>query len=142
MSGISVCVSETTCSYSDATLGLLDNSEDEEADQVPELRPTQSDGRREWEQESDIIPPILRRPSGDSLAKEVGSVSDASSLRRKRMSSASILSYYDKSKMPLSISQQTSSSAMAKGLPSKANVLLDLGNTSPVSKKKKKTREA
>ncbi|ODA82273.1 hypothetical protein RJ55_00780 [Drechmeria coniospora] len=44
----------------------------------------------------------------------------ASSFLRKSGSSLTIKSWYDKTKLPLSISQQTSSSAMAIGLPPKA----------------------
>ncbi|KAL2260082.1 hypothetical protein VTK26DRAFT_6021 [Humicola hyalothermophila] len=79
-----------------------------------------------WEDESAIIPSVLNRP-GNAVAGSAtpGAVTDASSLRR-RQSSSTITSYYDKSKLPLSISQQTSNSAMAKGLPSKAHALLDI----------------
>lgn len=83
---------------------------------------------RRWEQESEIIPAVLNRQPellGGSLGPD--GVTDASSLRR-RQSSSTITSYYDKSKQPLSISQQTSNSAMAKGLPPKAMALLDMDN--------------
>ncbi|KAH6618323.1 hypothetical protein B0J18DRAFT_276092 [Chaetomium sp. MPI-SDFR-AT-0129] len=83
---------------------------------------------RGWEQESEIIPAVLNRQPellGGSLGPD--GVTDASSLRR-RQSSSTITSYYDKSKQPLSISQQTSNSAMAKGLPPKAMALLDMDN--------------
>ncbi|KAK3303731.1 uncharacterized protein B0T15DRAFT_282983 [Chaetomium strumarium] len=111
-SGISVAVSETTN-------GQL------------ELGPTH-DGRaafgtlrdKHWEQESEIIPVVLNRQSDFPGSMVPDGATDASSLRR-RQSSSTITSYYDKSKLPLSISQQTSNSAMAKGLPPKAQALLD-----------------
>ncbi|KAK4222038.1 hypothetical protein QBC38DRAFT_103057 [Podospora fimiseda] len=81
-----------------------------------------------WEEESDIIP------------RRLGERTDASSLGRRR-STSTITSYYEKDKLPLSISQQTSNSAMAKGLPSKAQALLDIDgnfNTEPRGLKKKK----
>ncbi|RDA91014.1 hypothetical protein CP533_3133 [Ophiocordyceps camponoti-saundersi (nom. inval.)] len=43
------------------------------------------------------------------------------SILRKSRSSSTIKSWYDKSKLPLSVSQQTSSSAMAKGPPTSGN---------------------
>lgn len=95
---------------------------------------------RRWEQDSDIIPSVLNR-QGDmvgSLAPD--GATDASSLRR-RQSSSTITSYYDKAKLPLAISQQTSNSAMAKGLPAKAQALLDIDgefNDTPQMKKARK----
>jgi hypothetical protein len=67
---------------------------------------------------------------------------DASSLRRRQSNASTIYSHYDRSKVPLSISQQTSNSAMAKGLPSKANSLLDMDGTlaGPAHRKKKPSR--
>lgn len=84
-----------------------------------------------WDQESDIIPKglgISGSIGGRGQALDV--TTDASSLRR-RGSSSTIVSYYDKSKLPLSISQQTSNSAMAKGLPTKAAQLLDMESPRP-----------
>ncbi|KAK4466827.1 hypothetical protein QBC42DRAFT_342703 [Cladorrhinum samala] len=92
------------------------------------------DGR--WEDESDIIPRGMDR-RGD---RPHDVTTDASSLRR-RQSTSTITSFYDKEKLPLSISQQTSNSSMAKGLPSKAQALLDIDgnfNTEPKGLKKKK----
>lgn len=68
-------------------------------------------------------------------------MTDASSLRR-RESSSTIVSFYDKSKLPLSISQQTSASAIARGLPPKASSILDVDGTlsSPKKLKKKPSR--
>ncbi|CAK7229140.1 hypothetical protein SCUCBS95973_007119 [Sporothrix curviconia] len=87
----------------------------------------------DFEEESGVLP----REYGERDEDE-HSVTDASSLRRKQ-SSSTIISYYDKSKVPLGISQQTSSSAMAKGLPKKASSLLDIdGSISQASRPKKK----
>ncbi|KAK3987114.1 hypothetical protein QBC44DRAFT_128855 [Cladorrhinum sp. PSN332] len=97
-----------------------------------------STGRRDgrWEDESEVIPRgmDMRRGGNHDVA------TDASSIRRRR-STSTITSYYEKDKLPLSISQQTSNSAMAKGLPSKAHALLDIDgnfNTEPRGLKKKK----
>jgi hypothetical protein len=93
-----------------------------------------------WEDESEIIPRGLNRQSQTAMGSQGNDlVTDASSLRR-RQSSSTITSFYDKSKLPLSISQQTSSSAMAKGLPAKANALLDVDGAISGGKKKKPTR--
>lgn len=71
------------------------------------------------EEESGIMPMALDRKLSNarhqSIADFHDAVSDASSVRR-RQSSSTINSFYDKSKQPLRISQQTSSSAMAMGL--------------------------
>ncbi|KAJ6437832.1 glutathione-dependent formaldehyde-activating enzyme [Purpureocillium lavendulum] len=90
-----------------------------------------------WGEESDIIPHPLR---GDAV--DLGDGSDVgksaeSSLMRKSRSSSTIRSWYDRSKMPLAISQQTSSSAMAKGVPTKAERLLDVGDFHAPRPKKK-----
>lgn len=83
-------------------------------------------GRTTWDQESDIIPKGLGiSGSAAGRSQMLDAMTDDSSLRRRR-SSSTIASYYDKSKLPLSISQQTSNSAMAKGLPNKAAELLDM----------------
>ncbi|KAI6383295.1 hypothetical protein MCOR25_000215 [Pyricularia grisea] len=71
------------------------------------------------DEESGIMPLALDRKLSNarhqSIADFHDAVSDASSVRR-RQSSSTINSFYDKSKQPLRISQQTSSSAMAMGL--------------------------
>lgn len=134
-SGISISVSESTTSFTNDTgLGRLD--EDEVVNGV-------SGRRTRWEEESAVLP--WERPrtgSRGNVALGGGTVNDtmtdASSLRR-RQSSSTINTYYDKSKVPLSISQQTASSAMAKGLPTKASALLDMdGSLAPSLKPKKK----
>jgi hypothetical protein len=111
-SGISVAVSETT----NGELGHAPTHDGRAA--FGTLRD------KRWEQESEIIPAVLNRQSDFPGSMVPDGATDASSLRR-RQSSSTITSYYDKSKLPLSISQQTSNSAMAKGLPSKAQALLD-----------------
>ncbi|KAK3315866.1 hypothetical protein B0H66DRAFT_480110 [Apodospora peruviana] len=130
-SGISIAVSETTASHTDAgETGLGIVHEGEVAAPSP---------RREarWDEESEIIPRGLNRPSSKGMMGGGGQETDASSLRR-RQSSSTITSYYDKTKLPLSISQQTSNSAMAKGLPAKVHALLDIDGTISESKEKKK----
>lgn len=73
------------------------------------------------DEESGILPLALDQKLSlanarhQSIADFHHAVSDASSVRR-RQSTSTINSYYDKSKQPLRISQQTSSSAMAMGL--------------------------
>ncbi|KAK4442896.1 hypothetical protein QBC34DRAFT_362963 [Podospora aff. communis PSN243] len=125
-SGISIAVSDTTVSHSghvETGLGIVQEGE---VTGSPVMR------RGQWEDESAIIPPALNGHGHDGIT-------DASSLRR-RQSSSTITSYYDKAKLPLSISQQTSNSAMAKGLPTKASMLLDIEGVyaEPASKIKKK----
>lgn len=115
VSGISVTISETTASGTTSRAGG-----------TTVTGGTMARGKAAWDQESDIIPKglgISGSSAGRSQALDL--TTDASSLRR-RGSGSTIVSYYDKSKLPLSISQQTSSSAMAKGLPNKAAELLDM----------------
>ncbi len=114
-SSISIAVTETTNGdYSHAGTATRDR------------RGTPKTGRdRRWEQESEIIPAALNRPHDIVASMAADGATDASSLRR-RQSSSTITSYYDKTSLPLAISQQTSNSAMAKGLPAKAQALLDI----------------
>ncbi|KAK1759856.1 hypothetical protein QBC47DRAFT_291602 [Echria macrotheca] len=128
-SGISISVSETTASHSDmadAGLGTVHEAE------------VLGSGRKgRWDDESEIIPRVFQGPSHGH-----DTITDASSLRR-RQSSSTITSYYDKAKLPLSISQQTSNSAMAKGLPTKVQALLDIeGNHVEHKEKSKKKKPA
>ncbi|KAH7151801.1 hypothetical protein B0J13DRAFT_248831 [Dactylonectria estremocensis] len=97
---------------------------------------------REWGDESEVLPRHLRGtgiPEDEDYDEYDDLASDMVSVLRKRQSSSTLVSWYDKSKQPLSISQQTSNSAMAKGLPpnSKAHKMLDMGNTSNIKSKKK-----
>ncbi|POR34268.1 Uncharacterized protein TPAR_05540 [Tolypocladium paradoxum] len=94
-----------------------------------------------WGDDSDVLPHPLRLNAVD-----VGDESDVgrttvSNLLRKSHSSSTIKSWYDKTKLPLSISQQTSSSAMAKGPPStktKAARLLDVDDIHGLSRTMRK----
>lgn len=127
VSGISVTISETTAS------GTISRSRSplSTVKESPTVAPGRTNARPAWEQESDIIPRGLG--VGDSYAGRSynpDTTTDASSLRRRR-SSSTIVSYYDKTKLPLSISQQTANSAIAKGLPGKAWELLDLDSPRP-----------
>lgn len=116
VSGISVTISETNTSAS--VPGTADST----------VTPGTAGKSKAaaWDQESDIIPRTLNlNTSSAARSQNLDITTDASSLRRRR-SSSTIVSYYDKSKLPLSISQQTSNSAMAKGYPGKAAELLDM----------------
>lgn len=115
VSGISVTISETNTSAS--VPGTADST----------VTPgTTGKSKVAWDQESDIIPRTLNlNTSSAARSQNLDVTTDASSLRRRR-SSSTIVSYYDKAKLPLSISQQTSNSAMAKGYPGKAAELLDM----------------
>ncbi|KAG7114551.1 hypothetical protein HYQ44_008227 [Verticillium longisporum] len=129
-SGISISISESTATTSYYTNDRALQTVGEEEEYVGKGR---SNAR--WELESETVPAYLRSgrnsrlPDGDGTIRDL--MSETSSLRR-RQSNSTLRSWYDKAKMPLSISQQTSASAMAKGLPSKASALLDVdthGNT-------------
>ncbi|KHN99082.1 uncharacterized protein MAM_02780 [Metarhizium album ARSEF 1941] len=85
----------------------------------------------DWGEESDAAIPIPQ-PSklndmGFGQPTEIVEADTAGALR-KSQSSSTIRSWYDKSKLPLSISPQTSSSAMAMGLPPKFQGGLDTLN--------------
>jgi len=99
------------------------------------------------EQESGILPRsatgrgylgLVRNARLDANQAPLRSPPSDSSSGRRRQSSSTIMSYYDKTKVPLVISQQTSASAMAKGLPSKASSLLDMDGSRAAQGKKKK----
>ncbi|VUC27469.1 unnamed protein product [Clonostachys rosea] len=92
---------------------------------------------REWSEESDIAPRYLG-VDDDRLHVSDPGVSDPHAMLRQQNSSSTIRSWYDRSKMPLAISQQTSASAMAKGLPTKAERVLDMDNALANAKNKKK----
>jgi hypothetical protein len=96
--GISVAVSETTSPTINSPIGYLRRQR----------------SRREWGDDSDVLP------------EDTGS--DYSSALREQASSSTIKSWYDKTKQPLAVTQQTSASAMAKGPPSKAQRVLDMDN--------------
>ncbi|KAI1757917.1 hypothetical protein F4782DRAFT_524613 [Xylaria castorea] len=123
--GISISISETNLSQATHDVGF-----------------EQEDGRKAlWEEESAIIPRQIRsaHSSGQRgpitkrsvFASENGSRDNITSVstRGRRQSSSTIDTHYDSARMPLAISQQTSNSAMAKGLPTKINELLDMNGT-------------
>lgn len=130
-------------SLSESSAGQDENVLDGALSSLAEARVVHSVGHRQppCDEESGVLP----RNQNDFRFGEAGiatntsdeqSITDASSLRRQQ-SSSTITSYYDKSKVPLVISQQTSSSAMAKGLPQKASSLLDIDGTLANGDKKK-----
>lgn len=131
--GISISVSESSISQAtnDNGYGIVEDRDNGD-------RAGRSHGQRSWEQESAIIPRILRnghRSNDRTLSgkKSTSAISadyldvttDSSSIRRQH-SSSTIHSYYEKANVPLSVSQQTSNSAIARGLPPKAKALLDV----------------
>ncbi|KAI4860733.1 hypothetical protein F4820DRAFT_97163 [Hypoxylon rubiginosum] len=124
--GISISISESSASQS----GVLEGDEDVFAGTTY--------GRSLWEEESEALPRRLRSTNGlfgKSLktkrsaitlgARSRDAATDDSHSRRPQ-SSSTAYSHYEPAKVPLSISQQTSNSAMAKGLPTKAGALLDI----------------
>ncbi|KAI1141224.1 hypothetical protein F5Y05DRAFT_255088 [Hypoxylon sp. FL0543] len=126
--GISISISESSASQP----GALEADEDRFADVTY--------GRALWEEESEALPRRLRSAHGQfgkSLktkksavtlgARSREAMTDDSNSRRPQ-SSSTVYTHYESNKVPLSISQQTSNSAMAKGLPSKASTLLDIDN--------------
>lgn len=96
----------------------------------------QRKGVRDWSEESEAAPHHVRL---DALVDEDDyDDSDFSGGLRGQPSSSTIRSFYDKTKQPLAVSQQTSSSAMAKGPPTKAQRLLDMENVFAAATNKKK----
>lgn len=128
-SGISIAVSESTASHH------------------PSERRARADtgakARSQWGDESDTIPSHVQVPpvpSGyNTMHDNQHEHSDAPDLR-KRQSNSTIMSYYDKSRVPLSVSQQTSASAMAKGLPTKASSILDIDGSKSQPHPARKTK--
>lgn len=86
-----------------------------------------------WADESAILTPSLRLDSVGNIYED----GDTSTVLRNKPSSSTIRSWYDRSKMPLAISQQTSASAMAKGLPPKVHKMLDMDNPQQMARPKK-----
>ncbi|KZZ96713.1 hypothetical protein AAL_03942 [Moelleriella libera RCEF 2490] len=75
----------------------------------------------EWEEHSDAMSlPMRLNALGFPVSPDTTPLETVTRVRRSRSTSI-IRSWYDKTKMPLSISQQTSSSAMAKGPPIRAH---------------------
>ncbi|GJN84105.1 hypothetical protein PLIIFM63780_007659 [Purpureocillium lilacinum] len=133
------CDDNSSSGFSDANSGPRSSSFagswTREFDDTRALETARSDNG--WGDESDIIPHPLRGGVGDYAdGYDLGKSADSSMMRTSR-SSSTIRSWYDRSKMPLAISQQTSSSAMAKGVPTKAERLLDVGDSHASRPKKK-----
>ncbi|KAI8635521.1 hypothetical protein F5Y19DRAFT_13803 [Xylariaceae sp. FL1651] len=140
--GISISISESSTSQSTNDTGFdwIDGD-----DSVGT-----SYGRALWEQESEIIPRQLRSAHGPArkgltTKRSVYTVGNESrdhvtdvSTSGRRLSTSTIDTHYDPAKMPLAISQQTSSSAMAKGVPTKVNMLLDMDGTLAGAQPRKK----
>lgn len=127
--GISISISESSASQS----GFMDDN-DYDDDKFAGT----TYGRALWEEESEALPRRLRvdqtpqakglKPKRSAItlgAHNRDNMTDEVLARRPR-SSSTVVSHYESAKVPLSISQQTSNSAMAKGLPSKAGALLDI----------------
>ncbi|KAI0016786.1 hypothetical protein F4780DRAFT_662857 [Xylariomycetidae sp. FL0641] len=144
--GISIAVSESSASQAthDTGLGLDDDGTSQT-----------SYGAGFWEQESEILPRFLRSGHGPPSRKGLKSKGSAvtlsndgretatdNSFAHRRSSVASAQTHYEAARMPLAISQQTSNSAMAKGLPNKVSSLLDMDGSlgGPSAKKKKPSK--
>ena len=126
-SGISINISEcSTPTFLMPSRGRLGN-------QVAIAR-----SRSEWGEDSDVLPPQFQFDMMGEMTDD--GAADASSTLRNKPSSSTIKSWYDKSKQPLHVSQQTSASAMAKGLPPKAQRLLDMDHNHALKSKKKPSR--
>ncbi|KAL6852335.1 hypothetical protein ACO1O0_006878 [Amphichorda felina] len=124
-SGISVSVSESTApTTNSSSRGYVHGQR----------------GEMEWADESGVSPRNLRSNGSDEVRSE------RRSILREKASTSTIKSWYDKTRHPLSVTQQTSASAIAKGPPPKAQRLLDMGNAHsapapvpvPATKSKKK----
>lgn len=116
-SGMSIAVS-------DSSMGGRTNTtyRPERYDSIPEL----NFHDRDWDDESDVVPRHLHSVNGLGLRSQrsaatlgadyltADNATDLSSLRR-RQSNSTIGTHYDKSHVPLSVSQQTSNSAIALG---------------------------
>lgn len=100
-------------SFSTATVSTIPSytGTEDDYDSDHEVAIARSDG--DWA-DSDILPAITEASSLDDINEYTRG--EVNGVLRKSQSSSTIKSWYDKSKQPLSISQQTSSLAMAKGL--------------------------
>ncbi|KAI1817270.1 hypothetical protein GGS20DRAFT_58409 [Poronia punctata] len=141
--GISVSISESNASQITHDTGF----DQENGDDTPET----NYGRSVWEEESAIIPRqvqsahgpgrkgLTTKPSLYTVGNDSrGQMTNASTLGR-RPSSSTIDTHYDPTRMPLAISQQTSNSAMAKGIGSKISEVLDMDGTLAAQQGKKKS---
>ncbi|KAI1446546.1 hypothetical protein F5Y02DRAFT_65989 [Annulohypoxylon stygium] len=124
--GISISISESSTSQS----GVVEDDDD--------ILAGTNYGGTLWEEESEALPRRLRSANGPfgrglkskrsaaTLGARSRDATTEDSNSRRPQSSSTVHSHYESAKVPLSISQQTSNSAMAKGLPSKAGALLDI----------------
>ncbi|KAK8045606.1 hypothetical protein PG993_005630 [Apiospora rasikravindrae] len=141
-SGISISVSESSDGYATVQTGLGIRTDDEYDDNATAGT---SYGQQQnvpcpWDLESDIIPRQLRTAQGNDHANQLrqqksaatighhyrDGTTTASTAMRRQSNASTIFTHYDPHQVPLSISQQTSSSAMAKGLPTKITDLVDV----------------
>ncbi|KAK8097585.1 uncharacterized protein PG998_013071 [Apiospora kogelbergensis] len=140
-SGISISISESSDGYATVQTGLgirPDDNDDYEGSATAGT--SYAHAPCPWDLESDIIPRQLRSAQGQDYvnplrpkrsAATIGhdyrdATTTASTMMRRQSNASTIFTHYDPHQVPLSISQQTSSSAMAKGLPSKVSNLLDV----------------
>ena len=129
-SGLSVSVSESTAPTT--------HSGGSGRRTVQNQQQQQQQQQHDWDGESGVLPRRIQIDGPDDEDELDGDGSDSSRVLREQPSSSTIKSWYDKSKQPLSVTQQTSASAMAKGLPPKAQRLLDVENNHSGLKNKKK----
>ncbi|KAL2887062.1 hypothetical protein HOO65_050183 [Ceratocystis lukuohia] len=130
-SAISVAISDTSQATITPTIhgGLAVLNEDSE--------------NYDWDQESTATANYSSyRNRHLSVAPSIASVAsvDAASVLRRSQSNSTITSFYDKSRVPLSISQQTSSSSMAKGVPNKASAVMNMEGRPGSAQKKKPSK--
>ncbi|KAJ3497103.1 hypothetical protein NLG97_g2158 [Lecanicillium saksenae] len=116
----------------DSTAPSYGSTDDDNSDHHVAIAPSEED----WSNDSEMLPAILESTGLDSDTDQ--GLTDMTHSVRKTQSSSTIRSWYDKSKQPLAITQQTSASSMAKGVPAKIHKMLDLENdpTGPKTKKK------
>ncbi|KAK6840280.1 hypothetical protein PG995_016034 [Apiospora arundinis] len=138
-SGISISISESSDGYATIQTGLGIRGDDE-YDDGGTAETSYGHAPCPWDLESDIIPRQLRSAQGHEYTNQLrpkrsaatighdyrDATTTASTMVRRQSNASTIFTHYDPHQVPLSISQQTSSSAMAKGLPSKVSNLLDV----------------
>ncbi|KAK7932684.1 hypothetical protein PG985_003396 [Apiospora marii] len=155
-SGISISISESSDGYATVKTGLgIRSHEDHDYDDSGSAGPNYGHHAPcPWDLESDIIPRQLRhnndytsngqlrqKKSAATIGHDYrgdGTTTGASTAQRRQSNASTIFTHYDPHQVPLSISQQTSSSAMAKGLPTKITDLLDADGMLAVKDRKQK----
>ncbi|KAK8084253.1 hypothetical protein PG997_005524 [Apiospora hydei] len=151
-SGISISISESSDGYATVQTGLGIRTDDDYDDNATAGTSygQQQNAQCPWDLESDIIPrqlrtahsndhanPLRQQKSAATIGQDYRDATTTASTAMRRQSNAStIFTHYDPHQVPLSISQQTSSSAMAKGLPTKITDLLDADGLLKQDKKK------